>query len=287
MAGSSHDDYCLQEYKYLFQKDLLRGKVAFITGGASGIGFRIAELFMRHGCSTVIASRRMEKLQQSAKELSSCTGQACLPLQMDVRKYDNVLKAVKEAVKRFGKIDILVNSAAGNFLCPASSLSANGFKTVLEIDTMGTFNSSKAMYEECFKTSGGVIINISATLYYNGKVLQTHAGAAKAAIDAMTRHLAVEWGPQNIRINSIAPGPIEGTEGMSKLGGKALSDSNKETMLSLIPLQRLGTRTEIAESAVFLASPLSSFMTGSVMVVDGGEWLMGQVGGVAMLKSML
>ncbi|VTJ61757.1 Hypothetical predicted protein [Marmota monax] len=212
------EDECLPEYRYLFCPDLLQDKVAFITGGGSGIGFRIAEIFMRHGCHTVIASRSLLRVSMAAKKLIAATGRQCLPLSMDVRAPPAIMTAVDQALKEFGKIDILINGAAGNFLCPASALSFNAFRTVVDIDTIGTFNVSRVLYEKFFRDHGGVIVNITATLNLRGQVLQVHAGSAKAAVDAMTRHLAVEWGPQNIRINSLAPGPISGTEGLRRLG---------------------------------------------------------------------
>ncbi|XP_053131682.1 peroxisomal 2,4-dienoyl-CoA reductase [(3E)-enoyl-CoA-producing] isoform X2 [Hemicordylus capensis] len=263
-------DDCLQEYSYLFSPNILKGQVAFITGGGSGIGFRIAEVLMRHGCQTVIASRNLQKLTEAAKKLSAATGQRCLPLALDVRQPQTIMATVDEALKEFGKIDILINNAAGNFLCPASALSFNAYKTVMDIDALGTFNVSKVLYEKSLRDHGGVIVNITATLHYKGQVLQVHAGSAKAAIDAMTKHLAVEWGPNGIRVNSVAPGPIAGTEGMRRLGDprpEALSLSQT------IPLQRMGNKTEIAHGVLYLASPLASYVTGTTLVVDGGCWL--------------
>ncbi|NXA89090.1 DECR2 reductase, partial [Melanocharis versteri] len=262
-------DECLPQYRHLLSPDLLAGQVAFITGGGSGIGFRIAEIFMRHGCRTVIASRNLQRVSEASKKLVAATGQQCLPLSIDVRQPQTIAAAVDEALKEFKRIDILINGAAGNFLCPASALSFNAFKTVIDIDTMGTFNTSKVLFEKYFRDHGGVIVNITATLSYRGQALQVHAGAAKAAIDAMTRHLAVEWGP-NIRVNSLAPGPISGTEGFRRLGGKF---AEKSDQFSLIPLQRAGNKTEIAHSTLYLASPLSSYVTGTTLVVDGGSWL--------------
>ncbi|NXH00211.1 DECR2 reductase, partial [Loxia leucoptera] len=263
-------DECLPQYRHLLSPDLLEGQVAFITGGGSGIGFRIAEIFMRHGCRTVIASRNLQRVAEASKKLVAATGQQCLPLCIDVRQPQTIAAAVDEALQEFKRIDILINGAAGNFLCPASALSFNAFKTVIDIDTMGTFNTSKVLFEKYFRDHGGVIVNITATLSYRGQALQVHAGAAKAAIDAMTRHLAVEWGPNNIRVNSLAPGPISGTEGFRRLGGKFAEKSNQ---FSVIPLQRAGNKTEIAHSALYLASPLSSYVTGTTLVVDGGSWL--------------
>uniref|UniRef100_A0A7N5K9Z6 Peroxisomal 2,4-dienoyl-CoA reductase [(3E)-enoyl-CoA-producing] n=1 Tax=Ailuropoda melanoleuca TaxID=9646 RepID=A0A7N5K9Z6_AILME len=253
-----------------FSIHISRDKVAFITGGGSGIGFRIAEIFMRHGCHTIIASRSLPRVSKSATKLAAATGQRCLPLSLDVRAIPAITAAVDQALKEFGKIDILVNCAAGNFLCPASALSFNAFKTVMDIDTLGTFNTCRVLYEKFFRDHGGVIVNITATLGTRGQVLQVHAGSAKAAVDAMTRHLAVEWGPQNIRVNSLAPGPISGTEGFRRLGGPQASVSAKTLA---IPLQRVGNKTEVAHSALYLASPLASYVTGAVLVVDGGAWL--------------
>ncbi|XP_010223714.1 PREDICTED: peroxisomal 2,4-dienoyl-CoA reductase [Tinamus guttatus] len=264
----------------------------------------------RHGCQTIIASRSLERVSEAAaavgwqtllllithlleglslpfpkenprknlpslffqasKKLVAATGQRCLPLSLDVRQPQTIMAAVEKALKEFERIDILINNAAGNFLCPASALSFNGFKTVMDIDTNGTFNTCKVLFEKCFRDHGGVIVNITATVGYRGQALQVHAGAAKAAIDAMTRHLAVEWGPSNIRVNSLAPGPIMGTEGFRLLGGEM---AEKASYFEMIPLHRAGNKTEIAHSALYLASPLSSYMTGTTLVVDGGSWL--------------
>ncbi|KAM8876456.1 peroxisomal 2,4-dienoyl-CoA reductase [(3E)-enoyl-CoA-producing] isoform 1-T1 [Synchiropus picturatus] len=263
-------DDCLTSYTHIYSPDLLKNQVAFITGGGSGIGLRIAEIFMRHGCDTVIASRNMEKLAEAAKKLSAVSGRKCLPLCIDVRKPETIANAVDETLKEFGRLDILVNNAAGNFLCPASALSFNAFKTVLEIDTIGTFNASKVVFDKWFKDHGGNIVNISATLAYKGQALQVHAGSAKAANDAMTKHLAVEWGPSGVRVNAVAPGPISGTEGFRRLGGPRAESTH---VFQSIPLQRAGNKTEMAHCTLFLASRASSYVTGAILVADGGSWL--------------
>ena len=263
-------DECLTDYKYVFHPDVLKNKVAFVTGGGSGIGFRITELLMRHGCDTAIGSRKLERVQEAAQKLRQSTGRECLALKVDVRDSSMLHKAFDEILSHYGKLDILVNNAAGNFLCPAENLSYNAFKTVMDIDTMGTYNTTKAAFDKWFKRNGGCVIDISAVLQYRGNVLQTHAGCAKAAIDAMIKHLAVEWGPKGVRINGIAPGPITGTEGMRRLGGRA---AQGKRVSEEIPLQRMGYKTEIAESAIFLASDAASYVTGTVMVVDGGSWM--------------
>jgi len=265
-------DDCLKDYQQFFHPDLLKGKVALITGGGSGIGFRIAEVFMRHGCKIAIASRKMDKLEKAANKLIEATNGECFYVQADVRQPKQVVEAVDKVVSHYGKIDILVNNAAGNFLCYLENLSYNAFKTVTEIDTMGTFNVSKAVYDRYFKDHGGVIISISATIHYRGNALQGHAGSAKAAIDALTRHMSIEWGPKGVRVNSIAPGPILGTEGLRRLGGQSkFFEAAKATQ----PLQRWGTKTEIADSCLYLASDASSYTTGHVLVVDGAQWMVG------------
>lgn len=268
-AADVDTDDCLPSYTHLYSPTLLKGRVAFITGGGSGIGFRIAELFMRHGCDTIIASRNKERVAEAAHKLRQATGQSCVSVTLDVRDETSIERALDLALERFPRIHILVNNAAGNFVCPMSNLTPKGFRTVMDIDTMGTFNTSLALYRRCFKEHGGVIVNISATISYRGQMLQVHAGAAKAAIDAMTKHMAVEWGPDKVRINSLAPGPISGTEGMRRLGGH-LKGQNP---FASVPLGRAGTKTDMAHCALFLASPLASYVTGSTLVADGGSWM--------------
>lgn len=263
-------DDCMTTYTHIYSPDLLKGQVAFITGGGSGIGLRIAEVLMRHGCDTVIASRNLEKLTEAAVKLKNATGRHCIPVCVDVRQPETISAAVDETLKELGRIDILINNAAGNFLCPAASLSFNAFKTVMEIDTMGTFNTSKVIYEKWLKDHGGSIVNISATLGYRGQGLQVHAGSAKAANDAMTKHLAVEWGPSGVRVNTLAPGPVSGTEGFRRLGGPRAENLGA---FHSIPLQRAGNKTEMAHSVLFLASQASSYVTGAILVADGGSWL--------------
>jgi peroxisomal 2,4-dienoyl-CoA reductase len=197
-------------------------------------------------------------------------GRRSVALPCDVRDAEAVAAAFAAAAAALGGLDVLVNGAAGNFLCPAESLSPNGFRTVVEIDLVGTFLCSRAAYPLLAAQGGGAIINITATLDYQGLPLQAHAGAAKAGIDALTRHLASEWGPKGIRVAAIAPGPIGDTEGMKRLGG------GKEAEIARsVPLRRLGRRDEIAAMAVFLASEAGSWITGTTIVIDGGQRLKG------------
>jgi peroxisomal 2,4-dienoyl-CoA reductase len=188
----------------------------------------------------------------------------------DVRDYKAVSDAIASTVERFGKIDIVVNGAAGNFLCKAEELSANGFGVVVDIDTKGTFNVCRAAFDE-LKKSKGQILNISATLHYSATPMQIHVSAAKAGVDAITRNLSVEWGHYGIRVNGIAPGPIEDTEGMRRL----LPEEFKEKLMKRIPLQRFGRISDIENAALFLCSDAASYITGVTLVVDGGHWLTG------------
>jgi len=271
MAAPVTEEQCLPSYKYMFNSDLLRGKVAFITGGGSGIGFTITEIFMRHGCDTVIASRSQDRVDAAAKTLTSATGRRCLAQKVDIRKPQEVIGAVDAALAEYGRIDILVNCAAGNFLCPLEGLSFNGFRTVLEIDTAGTFNASKTVFDKYLKDNGGVILNITSTLQFRGSVYVGHAAAAKAAIDSLTRSMAVEWGQYGIRSVGLAPGPIADTEGMRRLGGR--HEAQRKDYEMLIPFRRMGSRVEVAHSALFLVSDLASYVTGETLVCDGGQWL--------------
>lgn len=252
-----------------FKDDLLAGKVALVTGGGSGICKGIARALMAHGARAAITSRKQERLEASAAELTQATSRECLPLVADVRKPEQVEAALDATLAKFGRVDIVVNGAAGNFLAPAAQLSYNGFRTVVEIDAVGTYNVCKAAFDKYLGAHGGNIINISATLHYAATPMQVHASAAKAAVDAITRTLAVEWGALGIRVNGIAPGPIEGTEGVSRL---AVGDLRLRTEKA-IPLGRYGKIEEIAELAVFLASDASSLIHGTTVVADGGAWL--------------
>lgn len=251
----------------IFRNDVLKGKVALITGGATGINFGIATMLGRHGASISIMGRRKEVLDSAVATLTNQNIKA-IGIQGDVRSFESTEAVVAQTVKEFGKIDILVNGAAGNFLVNAENLSSNGFKTVIEIDLIGTFNMSKAAFAELKKTKG-CIINISATLYYKSTPWQIHASSAKAGVDSITTSLAHEWGDFGIRVNGIAPGPIGDTEGMSRLSGsRQLNEIGK-----VIPLGRAGTVQDVANCALFLASSAASFITGDTIVVDGGHWL--------------
>jgi len=253
----------------VFADDILQGKVAFVTGGGTGITGGVARAFSEHGARVAITSRKEENLipmQQFIEE----NGGECFAIPSDVRIYDDVKNAIDQTIDKFGKIDIVVNGAAGNFLCSADQLSPNGFGTVVDIDTKGTFNVCRAAFN-ALKESNGQIVNISATLHYLATPMQIHVSAAKAGVDAITRNLSVEWGRHGIRVNGIAPGPIEDTEGMNRL----IAPELKEKMVRKIPIGRFGKIADIENAAVFLVSDAASYINGVTLVVDGGSWLLG------------
>jgi peroxisomal 2,4-dienoyl-CoA reductase len=262
----------------IFADGILKDHVAFVTGGGTGITGGVARALAEAGANVALVSRSMEHLEPAAAAINevhargtvtegSNAGEA-FAVAADVRNPEEVQKAISATVERFGKIDIVVNGAAGNFLCAAEELSPNGFGTVVDIDLKGTFNVCRAAFEELKKNSGQ-ILNISATLHYLGTPMQLHVSAAKAGIDALTRNLAVEWGRYGIRVNAIAPGPIEDTEGMKRL----VPEPIKQKLRERIPLGHFGLIRDIEQAAVFLCSDAAGFINGEVLVVDGGQWL--------------
>ena len=259
----------------IFADGILKGHVAFVTGGGTGITGGVARALAEAGASVALISRNMDHLQPAADSINNNGGKA-IAIAADVRQPESVEKAVAETIEKLGKIDIVVNGAAGNFLCSAAELSPNGFGTVVDIDLKGTFNVCRAAFAQ-LKEHRGQILNISATLHYVGTPMQLHVSAAKAGVDALTRNLAVEWGPHGIRVNGIAPGPIEDTEGMARL----VPEPVKERLKKKIPLGRFGRIADIEKAAVFMCSEAASYINGVVLVVDGGQWLGGNrmVGG--------
>ena len=250
-----------------FQPGLLKGKVALVTGGGTGICRGIAHALAGAGCDIAIASRTRAHLDPTAAELQTI-GVRSLAVAADVREPAAVDAAVAAAVNAFGRLDILVNGAAGNFVCEAEKLSPNGFGAVVDIDLKGTFNVSRAALPH-LKARGGAILNISATLQLLGTAGQAHAAAAKAGVDSLTRTLAVEWGKYGIRVNGLAPGPVDGTEGVRRL----TTEASQKKILEQCPLRRLATIDEVADAALFLCSDASAFITGTTLVIDGGLWL--------------
>ena len=257
----------------VFRPDLLNDHVALITGGATGIGFGIAEILVSLGAHVVLASRKPERLSAAVDRL----GKRASAEQLDVRDPEAVKAVIERVVNARGRIDLLVNNAAGNFYAPSETLSPNAWRSVVEIDLYGTFFCSQAVAPVMRAAGGGRIVNISMTLHYRGWPQMAHATAAKAGIDALTKTLAVEWAPAKIRVNAIAPGPIP-TEGVRKAftqptGGPPVDQVMDEHARRHIPLGRWGTPADIGNMVAYLASPAGDWITGAILVVDGGEWL--------------
>ena len=273
--------------KSFLRDNIFQGKVIAISGGTSKMLYQIAEDFMRLGGNVALFARREAELQKVVSDLNALFPNSLVKgYKLDVRKQEDIEKVIDSLLHDLKRIDVLVNGAAGNFLAEAEKLSPNGFKTVIEIDTLGTFLLSKVVYIKYMKKNGGSIINITASLHYLGTLLQSHASAAKAAVDALTRTLALEWGPKGVRVNGVAPGFVEGSEGFDRLidGERANSKENllakktneeelnikKSILTSKIPLQRFGNRKDISNTVLFLASEASSYITGQNILVDGG-----------------
>lgn len=261
-------------------QDLFKGKTLFVTGGGSGINLGIGKMFATLGANVGICGRRQERLDAAAVELRAL-GANVAAHAADVRQYDALQASLSKCESELGAVDILVCGAAGNFPIAAEKLTPNGFKSVIDIDLLGAFNASRAAFDQ-LRTTRGSIIFISAGMAFLPYPYQVHVGAAKAGIDNMMKNLALEWGKYGIRSNSIVPGPIEGTEGVKRLGGDAWEATSKQS----IPLGRFGQVDDIAQAAVFLASPLASYVTGTVLVVDGGQNLTGSASFAAAIEAI-
>jgi NAD(P)-dependent dehydrogenase (short-subunit alcohol dehydrogenase family) len=255
----------------LLPGDLFAGRVVFVTGGGSGINLGIARSFASLGADIGICGRSRERLEGAARELEGLGARVAAEV-ADVRDFDALVQALGATRNALGPVNHLVCGAAGNFPCPAEELSAGGFKSVVDIDLLGSFNASRAAFTQ-LKETRGTILFISAGQAYIPYPLQAHVGAAKAGVDHLMRNLALEWGRFGIRCNSVAPGPIEGTEGMRRLAPG--DEAFHERLRRSIPLGRYGTVEDIGQAAVFLASPLASYITGTLLVVDGGQNLPG------------
>ena len=256
----------------MFESGLLKGKSIIVTGGGTGLGKSMATRFAELGADLVITSRRQNVIDETASELRNY-GQKVLAISCDVRDPDQVQNMVDHTVNEFGKIDILLNNAAGNFISPTENLSPNGFKTIVDIVLNGTFNCTQAAGKVMRKNKGGVILNIVTTYAWTGSGYVVPSACAKAGVLAMTRSLAVEWAKYGIRTVAIAPGPFPTEGAWSRLAPPGLGIKKK--MINRIPLKRVGEHHELANLASYLVSDQAGYINGEVVTIDGGEWLQG------------
>jgi NAD(P)-dependent dehydrogenase (short-subunit alcohol dehydrogenase family) len=257
---------------------ILAGKVAFVAGGTSGINLEIARRYARAGAAVAVMSRNPAKVEAAAALIAE-EGHATAGFSADVRQYEAVAAAIAAAAEKLGRIDIVVSGAAGNFLAPALGMSANAFKTVVDIDLLGTFNVFRACHAH-LNAPGASLIAITAGQAVHPMLFQAHVCAAKAGVNMLTKVLAMEWGPQGIRVNGISPGPIGDTEGMRRL---APTPAIEQAIKGRLALRDYGTCADIAEMALFLASDSARYITGAIMNVDGGNDL-GDAGADRMMQ---
>ncbi len=259
----------------MLRDNALENKVIVVTGGGSGLGKAMTKYFMELGAKVVITSRDLEKLQNTATELELETSGKCLPLQCDVRHYDQVEAMLQETLKAFGKVDVLLNNAAGNFISPTERLSANAFDTVIDIVLKGSKNCTLAFGKHWIDTKqeSSTILNIVTTYAWTGSAYVVPSATAKAGVLAMTRSLAVEWAKYGIRSNAIAPGPFPTKGAFDRLLPGDLKE--KFNPAKKVPLKRVGDHQELANLAAYLVSDFSGYINGEVITIDGGEWLQG------------
>jgi NAD(P)-dependent dehydrogenase (short-subunit alcohol dehydrogenase family) len=259
----------------MLRDDALQGKVIVVTGGGSGLGKAMTKYFLELGAKVAITSRDLDKLKSTAQELETQTGGTCLPLQCDVRHYEEVENMLQEVLKAFGRVDVLLNNAAGNFISPTERLSSNAFDTVIDIVLKGTKNCTLAFGKHWIDTkqTSSTVLNIVTTYAWTGSAYVVPSATAKAGVLAMTRSLAVEWAKYGIRTNAIAPGPFPTKGAWDRLLPGDLAE--KFDMSKKVPLKRVGDHQELANLAAYLVSDFSAYVNGEVIVIDGGEWLKG------------
>src|SRR5882757_8710624 len=253
----------------ILPRDLFAGKTAFVTGGGSGINLGIARTFAGLGADIGICGRSQERLDAAAAGLREI-GAKVSATSADVRMPDQLQSAMNASRDALGDIDVLICGAAGNFLVKGENLSFNGFKTVVDIDLVGSFNASRIAFDQLQRTRGSIIF-ITAPMAHLPHAYQAHVGPAKAGVEMLMKNLALEWGPYGIRSNSIIPGFIEDTEGMRQIS----SEADRANFIENIPLRRMGMTQEIGQAAAFLSSPLAAYITGTSLWVDGGQALSG------------
>ncbi|GAB2774957.1 SDR family oxidoreductase [Salinimicrobium soli] len=259
----------------MLRDDALKGKTIVVTGGGSGLGKAMTRYFLELGAKVAITSRNLEKLENTAKELSEETGGKCLPLQCDVRHYEQVEQMLENTVKEFGSVDILLNNAAGNFISPTERLSANAFDTIIDIVLKGSKNCTLAFGKHWIDKGekNKTVLNIVTTYAWTGSAYVVPSATAKAGVLAMTRSLAVEWAKYGIRFNAIAPGPFPTKGAWDRLLPGDLKE--KFDLAKKVPLKRVGEHQELANLAAYLVSDFSAYVNGEVITIDGGEWLKG------------
>ncbi len=259
----------------MLRDDALKGKVIVVTGGGSGLGKAMTKYFMELGAKVAITSRDLDKLKNTASELETATGGTCLPVQCDVRHYEEVENMLQAVLKEFGQVDVLLNNAAGNFISPTERLSANAFDTVIDIVLKGSKNCTLAFGKHWIdsKQKTSTILNIVTTYAWTGSAYVVPSATAKAGVLAMTRSLAVEWAKYGIRSNAIAPGPFPTKGAWDRLLPGDLAE--KFDMAKKVPLKRVGDHQELANLAAYLVSDFSAYINGDVITIDGGEWLKG------------
>jgi hypothetical protein len=254
--------------------NILAGKVAFVAGGTSGINLAIAQRFAEAGAAVAVLSRKQDKVD-AATALIAQAGNKVAGYAADVRNYEAVEAALRDSAEKLGKIDIVLSGAAGNFLAPVLGMSANAFKSVVDIDLLGTFHVLRASYAY-LNLPGASLISITAGQAVNPMPGQAHVCAAKAGINMLTKVLAMEWGASGVRVNAISPGPIADTEGMARL---APTPEIEAAIRARLALREFGSKTDIAEAALFLASDSARYITGAILNVDGGTDLGDASGG--------
>nr|WP_090652621.1 SDR family oxidoreductase [Mucilaginibacter sp. OK283] len=258
----------------MLRDDALKGKTIIITGGGTGLGKAMGTYFLQLGANLVITSRKLDVLQQTAAEMESATGGKVLPIVCDVRKYDEVETMLQQAIATFGRVDVLLNNAAGNFISPTERLSANAFSAIIDIVLKGSANCSLALGKYWIgEKIPGNILNIITTYAFTGSAYVVPSACAKGGVLAMTRSLAVEWGRHGIRTNAIAPGPFPTKGAWERLLPGDMAQ--KFDFKNRVPLKRVGEHQELANLAAFLVSDFSAYINGEVITIDGGEWLQG------------
>lgn len=258
----------------MLRDDALKGKTIVVTGGGTGLGRAMSTYFLRLGANVVITSRKLDVLQNTAQEMEEETGGKALAVQCDVRNYEDVSALLEKTIDQFGRVDGLLNNAAGNFISPTERLSSNAFSSIIDIVLKGTANCTLAFGKHWIKIKQpATVLNIITTYAFTGSAYVVPSACAKGGVLALTRSLAVEWGKYGIRNNAIAPGPFPTKGAWDRLLPGDMA--KKFDFKNRVPLKRVGDHQELANLAAFLMSDFSGYINGEVITIDGGEWLQG------------